>query len=86
MHADAVRPRIEHELAELRGLYPALEACQASLEQWAEPGGARYSLRLEMRAPQIQLIVSGPAAPDPEAAVAAAARLARERLAALPPS
>jgi hypothetical protein len=46
-------------------------------------GGERWSLHLEFRAPQVQVIVSGPAEDSAEAAIAAAGRMARERLAAL---
>jgi hypothetical protein len=83
MNADSLQPRIEHELAELRGRFPAVTACHGALLQTKEDGGARWSLHLEIRAPQTQVIVSGPAEASAEAAVAAACRLARERLAAL---
>jgi len=84
MDADSLQPRIEHEIAELRGLFPAITACHSALLQSKDDGDARWSLHLEIRAPQAQVIVSGPAEKSAEAAVAAAGRLARERLAALP--
>jgi hypothetical protein len=84
MDADALQPRIEHEIAELRGLFPAIAACHSALLQTKDDGGARWSLHLDIRAPQAQVIVSGPAEESAEAAIAAAGRMARERLAALP--
>ena len=83
MDADSLPPRIEHELAELRGQFPAVTACHSMLLQSQADGGKRWSLHLEFRAPQAQVIVSGPAEASAEAAVAAACRMARERLAAL---
>ena len=84
MDAESLQPRIEHELAELRGLFPAITACHSALLQTKDDGTARWSLHLEIRAPQAQVIVSGPAEASAEAAVAAACRIAGERLAALP--
>lgn len=84
MDADSLQPRIEHEIAELRGLFPAITACHSVLLQSRDESGERWSLHLEFRAPQSQVIVSGPAVDSVEAAVVAACRLARERLAALP--
>jgi hypothetical protein len=80
MDFDSVQARIEHEIAELRGAFPALESCQSALVQWAEGAEARWSLGLDIRAPQHQTLVSGPAQPTPEAAVEAAFRRAREEL------
>ena len=84
MDADSVQPRIEHEIAELRGLFPAITVCHSALLQSKDGGGAHWSLHLDIRAPQAQVIVSGPAEDSAEAAIAAAGRMARERLAALP--
>jgi hypothetical protein len=78
--ADGLQARIEHETAELRGAFPALQSCQSALVHWAEGGEARYSLGLDIRAPRHQTLVSGPEQPTPEAAVEAAFRSARERL------
>jgi hypothetical protein len=83
MDADSLQPRIEHEIAELRGLFPAVTACHSMLLQSRDDGGKLWSLHLEFRAPQAQVIVSGPAEASAEAAVVAACRMARERLAAL---
>lgn len=84
MDADSLQPRIEHEIAELRGRFPAVTACHSMLLRSRDDGGERWSLHLEIRAPQSQVIVSGPAEESAEAAVAAACRIAGERLAALP--
>jgi hypothetical protein len=83
MDADSLQPRIEHEIAELRGQFPAVTACHSMLLQSQADGGERWSLHLEFRAPQVQVIVSGPAEDSADAAIAAAGRMARERLAAL---
>jgi hypothetical protein len=83
MDADSLQLRIEHEIAELRGRFPAVAACHSMLLQSRDDGGERWSLHLEFRAPQAQVIVSGPTEASAEAAVAAACRTARERLAAL---
>ena len=84
MDADSIQPRIEHEIAELRGLFPAITACHSALLQSRDGSGERWSLHLELRAPQSQVIVSGPAEDSAEVAVVAACRLARARLAARP--
>ena len=71
---------IEHEVAELRGTYPRLTACHTALRNWFEGGEARYSLWLDLRWAQHQSIVSGPACPGAEQAVAAAFGKARQIL------
>lgn len=80
MDFDSIQGRIEHEIAELRGAYPRVESCHSALVQWKDDEQARYSLGLDIRWPQHQVLVSGPAQASADAAVEAAFRLARERL------
>jgi hypothetical protein len=80
MDFDSIQGRIEHEIAELRGAYPRVESCHSALVQWKDDEQARYSLGLDVRWPQHQVLVSGPAQASADAAVEAAFRLARERL------
>lgn len=80
MDFDSIQGRIEHEIAELRGAFPRVESCHSALVQWKDDEQARYSLGLDIRWPQHQVLVSGPAQPSADAAVEAAFRLARERL------
>jgi len=84
MEPDSLRALIEHQTAELRALFPQISDCHSALEQWSEGGERRHSLWLDIRWPQRQALVSGPALPDAQAAVDAAFRLARERIAPLP--
>jgi hypothetical protein len=80
MNIDSIHERIEHETAELRGAFPRVESCHSALVQWKDGEQARYSLGLDIRSPQHQTLVSGPAQASAEAAVEAAFRLAREQL------
>lgn len=80
MDFDTLQARIEHESAELRGAFPQVASCESALVQWSDNGQARYSLGLDIRWPQHQSLVSGPAETGAEAAVGAAFRRAREEL------
>ena len=80
MDRDMLQARLEHEIAELRGAFPRVESCHSALMQWKDSEQARYSLGLDIRWPQHQVLVSGPAQPSADTAVEAAFRLARERL------
>jgi hypothetical protein len=80
MDVDSLQSRIEHEIAELRGAFPRVESCHSALVQWKDGEQDRYSLGLDIRGPQHQTLLSGPAQASAEAAVEAAFRLARERL------
>jgi len=80
MDFESVQGRIEHEIAELRGAFPRIESCHSALVQWKDGEQARYSLGLDIRGPQHQALVSGPAQASAEAAVEAAFRVAREQL------
>ena len=81
MEPDSIRALIEHQTAELRAQFPQIIDCHSALEQWSEDGERRHSLWLDIRWPQRQALVSGPALEDAQAAVDAAFRLARERVA-----
>jgi hypothetical protein len=72
MKHDGLRARLQHGSAELRAACPWIDACRPFLEQWQEGGQTHYSLRLEIRWPQHQSLVSGPACDTPEQAVAQA--------------
>jgi hypothetical protein len=75
-----LQARLEHEIAELRGAFPRVDSCHSALVRWKDGEQARYSLGLDIRGPQRQTLLSGPAQASIEAAVDAAFRLARERL------
>jgi hypothetical protein len=71
MKHDSLQADIEHRIAELRAAYPRISACHAVLESWPQAAGPRYALRLEIRWPQHQSLVSGPARDSAEEAVRA---------------
>lgn len=76
MKSDTLHAHIEHEIAELRASIPRISVCHPTLEQWED----RHALRLDIRWPQHQSLVSGPASATPEAAVRAAFDKAAEAL------
>ena len=80
MDVDSIQGRIEHEIAELRGAFPRVESCHSALVQWKDGEQDRFSLGLDIRGPQHQTLLSGPAQATAEAAVQAAFRAAREQL------
>ena len=80
MDIDSVHARIEHESAELRARYPHITDCRSALVQWNEAGKKRYSLKLDIRWPQHQALLSGDAMDDAGAAIAAAFGRARQRV------
>jgi hypothetical protein len=71
MEAESLRARIEHSIAELRARHPRIAACRAALEDWREGDEHRYALRLDIRWPQHQSLVAGPARRSAEQAVQA---------------
>lgn len=79
MHSDTPA-RIEHEIAELRGAYPHITHCHSALRSWFEDGAPRHSLWLEVRWPEHQSIVSGPACDSIERALQAGFDKARAEL------
>lgn len=80
MDIDSVHARIEHESAELRARYPHITDCRTVLVQWDEAGKKRYSLKLDVRWPQHQTLLSGEAKDDAGAAISAAFATARQRV------
>jgi ribosome-associated translation inhibitor RaiA len=80
MNTDAIRAHIDRKSAELRGLYPAITHCDSALSQRRENGKLRYSLYLDLRWPQAQVLVSGPPHDDAGAAIDAAFHEARSRI------
>jgi hypothetical protein len=72
MKRDGVQAGIEHRIAELRAAFPRISDCRTTLEEWREGAQPRHALRLDIRWPQHQSLVSGPACDTPEQAVAQA--------------
>ena len=72
MKKDSLQASIEHRIAELRAAYPRISHCSAQMEDWREGDEPRHALRLDIRWPQHQSLVSGPACASPENAVDAA--------------
>jgi hypothetical protein len=80
MDPQSTQERIEQETVQLRAAFPRVEHCHSALVQWKDGDDARYSLYLDIRWPQHQTLVSGPARDSAEAAIGAAFNVARERL------
>lgn len=80
MDADVIRAHIERKSAELRALYPDITRCDTAFSQRREDGRLHYSLYLDLRWPQTQVLVTGPAHGDAGAAIDAAFHEARSRI------
>jgi hypothetical protein len=80
MKSDTLQASIEHRIAELRAAHPQITVCHATLDEWHEDAGPCHALRLDIRWPQHQSLVSGPARPSVRAAVEAAFELAARTL------
>jgi hypothetical protein len=80
MDVDSIRARIEHEVAELRAHHPEMTSCDTAFSRRAEAGATRYSLYLDMRWPQRQILLPGPAMAEAGAAIDAAFQEARRRI------
>ena len=80
MKNDGLQAGIEHRIAELRAVYPRISECRATPEDWREGAAQRYSLRLEIRWPQHQSLIAGPACGSAEQAVEAAFDVAARSL------
>jgi hypothetical protein len=72
--------RIEHEIAELRGACPHITSCHSALRTWFTDGAPRHALWLDIRWPDHQSIVSGPACDSVERALQAGFDKARAAL------
>jgi hypothetical protein len=77
---DDLHARIQHEIAELRAAYPRIDACHATLDEWHEGSVVRHALQLDIRWPQHQSLISGPARDNAHAALRAAFDLAGRQL------
>lgn len=80
MKSDGLQAGVEHRIAELRSAYPRISVCHAMLEDWHADATPRYSLLLDIRWPQHQSLISGPARASADEAVDAAFDLARRSL------
>lgn len=80
MDRESLQARIHHEVAGFQARFPQISACRATLDEWQEEGTSRYALRLDIRWPQHQTLVSGEAKDDPLGAVRAALDAARRQL------
>jgi hypothetical protein len=80
MEADSLQARIQHESAELMALHPHISVCRATLDKWQEGSEERYSLRLDIRWPQHQSLISRPARGSAEGALRAAFDAAAQQL------
>jgi len=80
MKNDSLHAHLEHERAELRALFPHIEHCHTALVRWSNAEGPHHSLRLDIRWPQHQTLLSGPARDSAEAAIEAGFELARQRV------
>jgi hypothetical protein len=69
-----------YERVHQRALYPHIKDCHTAMIHWTDGEGSHYSLRLDVRWPQHQTLVSGEAKDDAAAALAAGFHAARERL------
>jgi hypothetical protein len=72
MKKDSLRTEIEHRIAELCAAHPSISHCSSRMEDWRDAGKPCYALRLDIRWPQHQSLVSGPACASAEEAVEAA--------------
>ena len=80
MDSESLHARIEHETAELRARHPQVTDCHSALVQWNDAGQRRYSLKLDIRWPDHQTLISGEAHDSAGAAISAAFHSARQRL------
>jgi hypothetical protein len=80
MDRETLEARIHLELVELQARFPQISACRSTLDEWQEGGDSRYALRLDLRRPQNQTLVSGAAKDNPLGALRAALEAAERRL------
>ena len=72
MKKDNLQVEIGLRIVELCAAYPRISHCSARMEDWRDGGNPRYALGLDIRWPQHQSLVSGPACASAEGAVEAA--------------
>ncbi len=80
MDRESLEALIEHQVADLRASFPHIAACRTCIESLNEGGTRRYCVRLDIRWPEHQSLISGKAKDGPHAAVCAAFEQARRRL------
>jgi hypothetical protein len=80
MDRETLEARIQLGLVELQARFPQISACRSALDEWQEDGDSRYALRLDIRGPQKQTLVSGAAKDNPLGALRAALEAAERQL------
>jgi hypothetical protein len=80
MDRQSLEARIQVELGALRARFAQVTASRSRIEEWQEGGAKHYSLQLELRSPQRQLLVSGEARDNPLDALRAALDAAGRQL------
>jgi hypothetical protein len=81
MDRESLQAQIHHEVAELQAHFPQIAACRATLDEWQdEDRVSRYCLRLDIRWPQRQLLISGEPKNSAPGALRAALDAARRQL------
>ena len=60
---------LQHRIDELRTAFPRISDCRAAIEHRRDGEQSRYALRLDIRWPQHQALISGPSCDSREAAV-----------------
>ena len=72
MKNDGLHAELGHRIAELRARHARVYSCEALIEDWQEDGEARHAVRLDIRWPQHQSLIAGPARASAAQAVRAA--------------
>ena len=80
MDRQSLQERIHHEVAEFQARFPQIAACRTTLDEWLEDGRSLYSLRLDIRWPEHQTLLTGEAKDSPLDAVRAALDAARRQI------
>ena len=80
MRSDSLQALIEHGIADLCAAYPDITSCQFALQGARDGERMRHSLWLDIRAPEHQSIVCGPACASEHEAVQAGLAKARYEL------
>jgi hypothetical protein len=80
MKSDSFQAELEHEIGELRGAFPRVTAVRAELDEVREYDSRRFAVRLDIRWPEHQALLSGPACGAPLDALHAAFAMAKGRL------
>jgi hypothetical protein len=61
MKNEGLHAELGHRIAELRARHPRVQSCEALIDGWHEDGEARHAVRLDIRWPQHQSLIAGPA-------------------------